>query len=62
MLSNKVEEELADRIADRINETNTYVLEEIGKAIKQISKLNPSQAYQLGQIIKYRWKLFENCE
>lgn len=53
MLSNKVEEELADRIADRINETNTYILEKIGNAINEISMLNPSQAYQLGQMIKY---------
>ena len=53
MLSNKVEEELADRIADRINETNTYILEKIGNVINEISMLNPSQAYQLGQMIKY---------
>ena len=57
MLSNKIEEELADRIADRINETNTYILEQIGNVINQISKLTPAQAYQLGQLIKYRWKL-----
>lgn len=57
MLSNKIEEELADRIADRINETNAYILEKIGKAINQVSMLSPSQAYQLGQMIKYRWEL-----
>ena len=37
----------------RIEETNTYILKKIGEAIKQISTLTPSQAYQIGQILKY---------
>lgn len=53
MLSNEIEERLAEQIASRINESNTFILEKIGNAIKEISYLSPSQAYQLGQMIKY---------
>ena len=53
MLSQEVEEQLAERLVNRIEETNAKVLTKIGEAIKQISTLNPSQAYQLSQILKY---------
>ena len=57
MLSQEVEEQLAERLVKRIEETNTYILKKIGEAIKQISTLTPSQAYQLGQLLKYRWHI-----
>lgn len=53
MLSQEVEEKLAERLVDRIEEINTNILKKIGNAIKTISTLTPSQAYQLGQILKY---------
>ena len=53
MLSQEVEEKLANVLVSRIEETNTYILKRIGEAIKQISALTPSQAYQLGNILKY---------
>ena len=53
MLSQEVEERLANHLVRRIEDTNTYILEKIGEAIKQISTLTPNQAYQLGQILKY---------
>ena len=53
MLSNEVEEILAESIVSRIEETNTYILEQIGSIIKKIGTLKPTQAYQLGQIFKY---------
>jgi len=53
MLNHEVEEQLAERLANRIEETNTKILEKIGKAIKTISTLSPSQAYQVSQILKY---------
>ena len=53
MLSQEVEERLANHLVSRIEDTNTYILKKIGEAIKQISTLTPSQAYQLGQILKY---------
>lgn len=54
MLSQEVEERLANILVTRIEETNTYILKRIGEAIKQISTLTPSQAYQIQQILKYR--------
>jgi uncharacterized protein with HEPN domain len=53
MLSQEVEEKLAERLVDRIEEANSYILKRIGEAIKQISTLTPSQAYQISQILKY---------
>ena len=53
MLSQEVEEKLANVLVERIEETNSYILKKIGEAIKQISTLKPSQAYQIGQILKY---------
>lgn len=54
MLSQEVEERLAEHLTARIEEVNTYILKKIGEAIKQISTLTPSQAYQIQQILKYR--------
>ena len=53
MLSQEVEEVLAENLVKRINEANTYILNKIGNSIKIISTLTPSQAYQLGNILKY---------
>lgn len=53
MLSQEVEERLAEHLTTRIEEANTYILKKIGEAIKQISTLTPSQAYQISQILKY---------
>lgn len=53
MLSQEVEERLAERLVNRIEETNTFILNKIGEAIKKISTLSPSQAYQVSQILKY---------
>lgn len=54
MLSQEVEERLAEHLTTRIEEANTYILKKIGETIKQISTLTPSQAYQISQILKYR--------
>lgn len=54
MLSQEVEEKLANILVTRIEEANTYILKKIGEAIRQISTLTPSQAYQIQQILKYR--------
>lgn len=53
MLSQEVEERLSEHLVNRIEEANSYILKRIGEAIKQISTLTPSQAYQIGQILKY---------
>lgn len=53
MLSQEVEEKLAERLVNRIEEANSDILKKIGESIKQISKLTPTQAHKLGQILKY---------
>ena len=53
MLSQEVEEKLANILVERIEQTNTNILKKIGEAIKQISTLTPSQAYQIQQILKF---------
>lgn len=57
MLSQEVEERLAEHLTARIEEANNYILKRIGEAIKQISTLTSSQAYQIQQILKYRRNL-----
>ena len=57
MLSQEVEEKLANILVTRIEEANSSILKKIGEAIKQISTLTPSQAYQISQILKYRTEL-----
>lgn len=53
MLSQEVEERLSEHLVNRIEEANSYILKRIGEAIKQISTLTPSQAYQIQQVLKY---------
>lgn len=53
MLSEEVIEKVIERLTRRIEQGNTYVLEQIGKSIKQIGTLSPSQAQQLYQIMRY---------
>lgn len=53
MLSQEVEERLAEHLVDRIEKENEYILKKIGNTIKYISTLSPSQAYQISQILKY---------
>lgn len=53
MLSDKVIDMLSERLVERIQEGNVYVLKKIGKAIKEIGTLNKTQAQQLAQVLKY---------
>ena len=53
MLSEQVRERLAETLVDRIEELNTTILEEIGKSIDEIGKLNTTQAYRILQDLKY---------
>lgn len=53
MLSDEVIEKVTERLVNRIEQGNTYVLEQIGKSIKKIGTLSPSKAYELEQILKY---------
>lgn len=53
MIDERLIDKLVERLVDRIEEVNSYVLQEIGASIKKIGSLTPSKAQQLGQILKY---------
>lgn len=53
MIDERIMDVLVERLVNRIEQGNTYTLEQIGKVIKQIGSLSPTNAYQLGQMIKY---------
>ena len=53
MLSEKLQEKLLSVFDKRFQDYNTKVLEELGNVIKQFKNLTPSQAYELGQQLKY---------
>lgn len=53
-MKNELQEEaIITRLIERIESGNTFILNEIGKAVKEIGQLTPTQAYQLQQMIKY---------
>lgn len=53
MLSDEVLERVTERIINRIESTNTYILYQIGRKLDEIGRLTPTNAIQLGQMIKY---------
>lgn len=53
MLSDEMLERVIERLTSRIDEANEYVVKQMGKTIKQIKSLTPTEARQLQQIIKY---------
>ena len=53
MLNEEVIEKVIARLTRRIEQGNEYILEKMGKSIKKIGTLEPYQAYQLGQLMKY---------
>lgn len=53
MLDEKLQEQLLEIFDKRFQDYNTKVLEELGNVIKQFKDLTPSQAYKLGQQLKY---------
>lgn len=53
MLSEELQEKLLSVFDKRFQDYNTKVLKELGNVIKQFKDLTPSQAYKLGQQLKY---------
>lgn len=53
MLSEDVLERLSERLVDRIESLNTYFIKKIGKQIKTIGTITPSQLSELLQSIQY---------
>lgn len=53
MINEELQEKLLSVFDKRFQDYNTKVLEELGNVIKQFKDLTPSQAYELGQQLKY---------
>lgn len=53
MLSDEVIDKVIERLVNRIEQGNTYVLEQIAKSIKKIGTLSPTNAQRLIQVFKY---------
>ena len=53
MISDEVIEKVIERLVNRIEQTNAYILKEIGNSIDEIGNINPSKANQLVQMLKY---------
>lgn len=53
MISEEMQEKMVEQLIDRIEDLNREILTEIGKQIKYIGTLTPSQAHKLAQIVLY---------
>ena len=53
MLSEEVKEALVERLANRIEKVNTYILRDIANKIDEIGKASKTNIYQLSQMLKY---------
>lgn len=53
MLSDELIDKLTEKIAENIQETNTYILKQIAKNLSSFNGLTYTQAKQLAQILKY---------
>jgi hypothetical protein len=53
MLSDEVLDKVIKRLTNRIEQGNTYVLEQIGKSLKKVGTITPTSALKLGQLLKY---------
>ena len=53
MLDDRIIDVLVERLVNRIETVNTYILEKIGESIKQIGAISPTKALQLANILKY---------
>ena len=53
MLNEQVIDKVIERLVNRIEEGNTYVLKKIGESIKKVGTLTPTSSQQLYQLIRY---------
>ena len=53
MLSDELIEKVVERLANRMEQANIYVLKEIARSIKEIGTINPTKLQQLIQTLKY---------
>ena len=52
-MNEKEVELVVERLTRRVEQANTYFLKQIAQSIKKISKLKPTEAQKLVQILKY---------
>lgn len=53
MLNDEVIDKVSERLVNRIEQGNEYILQKIGESIKKIGTLSPQAAHELGQIMQY---------
>lgn len=53
MINERLIEIVTERLIQRIQDTNTYILQEIGNSIKKLRDVTPSKRQQLIQILRY---------
>lgn len=53
MLSDEIIDKLTEKIAENIQETNTYILKQIAKNLSLFENLSITEAQQLAQMLKY---------
>lgn len=53
MLTDEVLEKVIERLTQRINQGNEFIINEIGKSIGALRTITPSKAHQLASILKY---------
>lgn len=53
MLNDEIIEVLSERLVNRLERANNYILKVIGENIKKIGNIKPKQLYQLQQILKF---------
>lgn len=53
MLSDEVIDKVVERLVNRIESANEYIIRKIGDNIRKIGTLSPSKAHQLIQILRY---------
>lgn len=53
MLNDEIINKVVERLTNRIEETNTYILKKMGESIAKLKTLTPTQAQRLAQIMRY---------
>jgi len=53
MLSDELIEKVVERLVNRIEQGNEYVLKKIGESVRKIGTLSPSKSQELVQILRY---------
>jgi hypothetical protein len=53
MLNEKITERLTERLVSRIENINSYILQQIGKQILIVGSLTPTKAYEVINMLKY---------